>query len=602
MNTVPWLSILLDRYPTTHPHSWDDVDLAEYASLCEGMPIDSWVKLDNELFSRTCDINGCDDPVHGVMRTYTNFDAADYLDEGNPADWEAEQWTFFARICERVSKTTMDLMQDEVAKRVSGEWSLETDAKQGIRAKYLADLLPKPTSEWEAPKDWDLFKHYLEHREELAEAQDDKDMEDVINGMNDDTPIMTPAPPVSDKKCTCNGPGHAVQKFNDHTQYCPANPDKPKTGSGIVVVKKGDPCLDSCKGPGHPNNPKDDKGNPKSPYNSHTINCPQHPNFKPGSSTTSSYASCKHDRKAKPFKLLNGLEIKAISYRDEKNVDDEETDIGVYLYSSWWWYGNNYSPAVRLSPDFKTQPAWMKKVAKGKKEKKEPLLTQQVVLDWPDFNVPSEALPMVDIVQWMLQQMEQGKRLETACMGGHGRTGTMLALLLVAQGMPPGSAIARVRKYHCKKGIENEKQGRYVAEFYKLVHGNEDWKKTKSQRQLFNKEVNSGHKDNKSKSSSKSSKSSGSVTPVKVTYPTPKYDPEMKLYWSEKFIPGYRKDEKTGVYISEFKDGEPPVWDEEHKLWTHKGYHPNFEWNKSLNCYTSAHKNGQPSASVGAKA
>lgn len=598
MNTLPWISILLDRYPDTHPHHWEDTDLRDYEALCEGIPVDSWVKLDNELFSRQCSLTGCDSPVHGTMKAYMNFDGADYLEEGNPSDWSKDQWTFFAHVCELVQDVTMQMMQDEVAARVSGELPDDTDEKQAERAEKLAVSLPKSTDQWEL-EDWATLDAYLQDREVLQEKRAEEELDHIV-GTVDDSPIMTPAP-VSGKACNCNGPGAEIQKYNDHLQHCPANPIKPATGSGVVVVntgpKKGDPCLDSCKGPGHPNNPKDENGDPKAPYKTHTFNCPQHPNFTPGS-TTYSGSSCKHDRKAKPFKLLNGLSIKAISYSDEKNVDDEDSDIGVYLYSSWWWYGSN-DKAVKLSPDFKTQPAWMKKV-KQDKTKKEPLFTQQVILDWPDFNVPSEALPMVDIVQWMLQQMEAGKKFETACMGGHGRTGTMLALLLVAQGMPPGSAIARVRKHHCSKGIENEKQGRYVAEFYKMVHGNEDWKKVKSQRQLFNKEVNNGHKDkNKSKSGSKASTSSASVT--KTTYPEPKFDPKLKLYWSEKFIPGYRKDPETKLYISEHRDGEPPVWNEELKLWCHQGYHPNFEWNKLNNCYTSPHKNGQPSVTVGKK-
>lgn len=588
METVPWLGKLLLRLPESHPHSWDAVDMLEYEGLVETMPMEQFVKLDNEFYTRECKVTNCDQPAHGAMDDYPDYDPTDYIPLGPPTEWSSETWAEYANLCRIVHSTVAELLNASIAEWVNnGPPPSGNDATNQIRAAKVEEFIDRPTKEWEVT-DWGVFHGYLEYR-----------VTSKLVAPSSDDGIMLSAGTTGSKACTCDGPGSAKQKFPSHVWSCPAfNSGVSSTTTSATTSSKnppkGAPCLDSCMGPGHPNQPTNDLGEVPKMYQIHTTNCPQHAAYDPNKTYGGSYAaSCDHGRDAKPFKLLNGLGIKALAYRDCKFIDDEDSDIGVYMYSSWWGYGGG---KVKTSPGLK--PAWLKKVKTAKVD----LFTEQVVIDWPDFSIPPEEIPMVDIVQWMLDQLTAGKRLETACMGGHGRTGTMLALLLCAQGMPPGSAMARVRKHHCTKGIENAKQAEYVAEFYKQFHGNEDWKQVKSQRKLYKQQVGSGHKDKNYGTSSKSKTSGSSSGYVTPPPPTPKFDKELQLWWCDKYLKGYHYDKESKLYYADHKDGEHPVWQEDAKVWTRLTAWPGFKWNNETQCYVSEHKNGAPAKGAGVTA
>jgi protein-tyrosine phosphatase len=63
---------------------------------------------------------------------------------------------------------------------------------------------------------------------------------------------------------------------------------------------------------------------------------------------------------------------------------------------------------------------------------------------WPDFWLPANHVEAVDALReaWLRAESE---RVEIACMGGHGRTGTALACIAVMDGVPPGQAVSFVR-------------------------------------------------------------------------------------------------------------------------------------------------------------
>jgi protein-tyrosine phosphatase len=63
---------------------------------------------------------------------------------------------------------------------------------------------------------------------------------------------------------------------------------------------------------------------------------------------------------------------------------------------------------------------------------------------WPDFWLPANHVEAVDALReaWLRAESE---RVEVACKGGHGRTGTALACIAVMDGVPPGQAVSFVR-------------------------------------------------------------------------------------------------------------------------------------------------------------
>jgi hypothetical protein len=54
-------------------------------------------------------------------------------------------------------------------------------------------------------------------------------------------------------------------------------------------------------------------------------------------------------------------------------------------------------------------------------------------------------------------------RVEIACTGGHGRTGTAIACLAILDGVPAATAVAFVREHYDQHAVETPSQRRYVA-------------------------------------------------------------------------------------------------------------------------------------------
>ena len=83
---------------------------------------------------------------------------------------------------------------------------------------------------------------------------------------------------------------------------------------------------------------------------------------------------------------------------------------------------------------------------------------------WPDFRLPSDRAAarrsLVDV--WQRLDVE---RVEIACDGGRGRTGTALACLAVLDGTPSEDAVAYVRAHYDRHAVETPWQRRYVRQF-----------------------------------------------------------------------------------------------------------------------------------------
>jgi len=85
-------------------------------------------------------------------------------------------------------------------------------------------------------------------------------------------------------------------------------------------------------------------------------------------------------------------------------------------------------------------------------------------LRWPDFRLPSDRLDALDAVQEVWRRAE-GERVEIACRGGRGRTGTFLACLAVLDGVPAEHAVAYIREHYDVHAVETPWQRRYVRRF-----------------------------------------------------------------------------------------------------------------------------------------
>jgi hypothetical protein len=68
---------------------------------------------------------------------------------------------------------------------------------------------------------------------------------------------------------------------------------------------------------------------------------------------------------------------------------------------------------------------------------------------WPDFWIPVDRADALDALHEAHRRARAGERVEAACRGGKGRTGTALAALAILDGLPANQAVAWVRaNYH----------------------------------------------------------------------------------------------------------------------------------------------------------
>jgi rhodanese/phosphatase family protein len=85
-------------------------------------------------------------------------------------------------------------------------------------------------------------------------------------------------------------------------------------------------------------------------------------------------------------------------------------------------------------------------------------------LRWPDFWLPSDRTAVATALRDAWARAER-ERVEIACGGGHGRTGTALACLAVLDGVPNDEAVAYVRAHYSRRAVETPWQRRFVARF-----------------------------------------------------------------------------------------------------------------------------------------
>jgi protein-tyrosine phosphatase len=75
-------------------------------------------------------------------------------------------------------------------------------------------------------------------------------------------------------------------------------------------------------------------------------------------------------------------------------------------------------------------------------------------IDWPDFGIPADRDDALDALREAHRRANAGERVEVACRGGVGRTGTALAALAVLDGLDPAAAVHWVRAHYHRRAVE----------------------------------------------------------------------------------------------------------------------------------------------------
>ncbi|MFG2311218.1 protein phosphatase [Streptomyces sp. NPDC048566] len=85
-------------------------------------------------------------------------------------------------------------------------------------------------------------------------------------------------------------------------------------------------------------------------------------------------------------------------------------------------------------------------------------------LRWPDFRLPADRAEARTVLTEAWRRATR-ERVEVACAGGRGRTGTALACIAVLDGVPPAEAVAYVRRHYDRRAVETPWQVAYVRRF-----------------------------------------------------------------------------------------------------------------------------------------
>lgn len=81
---------------------------------------------------------------------------------------------------------------------------------------------------------------------------------------------------------------------------------------------------------------------------------------------------------------------------------------------------------------------------------------------WPDFRAPHSSSDAIAALRDAYERSASLK-VEIACAGGTGRTGTAMAILARYAGVPPAEAVAWVRANYRSRAVETPGQRRFAA-------------------------------------------------------------------------------------------------------------------------------------------
>lgn len=173
---------------------------------------------------------------------------------------------------------------------------------------------------------------------------------------------------------------------------------------------------------------------------------------------------CKHWRA--PFRLEGGLTVTASAYSDRPWPSDPvpldpAPDFGLYFDDLW------ASERLFTTPGF--TPPFL-----GPKRRQARLswdAREVCIYPMVDGSDPGNLREFCRAGEWVIDTLNDGRTVDVGCIGGHGRTGTMLATILVLQGVEAHEARNRVWDDYCEEAIETVTQINFIQRVYNHRHG-----------------------------------------------------------------------------------------------------------------------------------
>lgn len=82
-----------------------------------------------------------------------------------------------------------------------------------------------------------------------------------------------------------------------------------------------------------------------------------------------------------------------------------------------------------------------------------------------DMRAPKDPAEFRKMIEWLAEQLLAGKKVHLGCIGGHGRTGMVLAALRKHMA-DDADAITHVRQHYCKKVVETSEQTAWLEKHW----------------------------------------------------------------------------------------------------------------------------------------
>jgi hypothetical protein len=124
----------------------------------------------------------------------------------------------------------------------------------------------------------------------------------------------------------------------------------------------------------------------------------------------------------------DGSRVRASSI-SERRVDDPDRAFGLYADPHW-------------------EPTW-----------------PAAVISWRDFGLPEDPDVAARQIATAFDRARRGELIEVGCLGGCGRTGTVLACMAVLAGVPSWDAVTWVRTAYRPEAVETAEQEEWVLWF-----------------------------------------------------------------------------------------------------------------------------------------
>lgn len=93
-------------------------------------------------------------------------------------------------------------------------------------------------------------------------------------------------------------------------------------------------------------------------------------------------------------------------------------------------------------------------------------------IDWKDLGLPEDYDIAFEQISYAYDLARAGKTVEIGCIGGHGRTGTILCCMAVLDGMTAQEALTHIELTYCADIVETFEQEWFIKWFEATAYGN----------------------------------------------------------------------------------------------------------------------------------